>query len=508
MGFFLVLFLLTYVTTLFIAPCFPKAGKKVSEAFIPFLGTMRWMEIIGRPAWWAILAFLPVANFFILLTALLDTAKSFGKDDFKDSVYAALFPFVFFPLVGKSDAEYQGKATEIKGPKKSTGREWADALFFAVLAASVIRWSAFEPYTIPTSSMESSLYVGDFLFVSKFHYGTRAPITPLQVPLTHQAIWGTADQNGHGGIKSYSELIQLPYYRFPGFSEVKRNDVFVFNWPADDNHEPIDLKTNYIKRCVAISGDTLQLKDGTLYVNGELGYDSPDVQRSYTLRVTQFIPLEKLQVLGIRIGANTDHPETRVLGTTKKKERVPVAPVHPLWAQPNTPQYGFAYYDYYFSASKTEIEALKKILPPNKKAWELQLNPEDHSSGIFPESSSFPWSVNNFGPLWIPKKGATIKMTPDNFILYSKTIRDHEGFAPDEVSWKPDSSLYIKGEKIEEYTFKYNYYFAMGDNRNNSQDSRFWGFVPETHLVGKASMVWFSNGENGIQWNRIFKQID
>jgi signal peptidase I len=333
--------------------------------------------------------------------------------------------------------------------------------------------------------MENSLLVGDFLFVSKFHYGTRTTTTPLQVPLTHQKIWFT-------NIPSYLEWIKLPQYRLPGLTHVKRNDVVVFNVPPralnDDVDYPIDLKTNYIKRCVAVAGDTLVIKDRKVYTNGELLENHPEVQYSYIVTADDDINERNLNKLDLGT-------EDYVKYGRQRDGKF----VYMMWL------------------TQSKVDALKQL--PYVKSVELQSR-NDEEGLIIPYSSYYDggnkntkkfvnWSGDNFGPLWIPKKGATISINDSTLAIYGPAIKLYEHH--DDVNIE-NNTLTIDGKAITEYTFKQNYYFMMGDNRHNSLDSRFWGFVPEDHIVGKAFFIWLSIDRNAnlihkIRWSRFFKLI-
>jgi signal peptidase I len=363
---------------------------------------------------------------------------------------------------------------------KTKLREWWDAILFAVIAATLIRWLIMEAYTIPTPSMENSLLVGDFLFVSKFHYGTRTPKTPLQVPLTHQKIWFTE-------IPSYADWIQLPQYRLPGISEVKRGDVVVFNvpgmlennWDIQNQPEstwkkyPVDLKTNYIKRCVAIPGDVLEIKDRQVIINGTPMVNPPNMQYSYTVLARDVINARNLDKLNLT--KNEDYFERQHT------------------------QNGV----YYLMHLTDELAAQLRALPYITK---VELVQQSYDGRTFPHSPFFKWTADDFGKLTIPKEGWTIQLNDTTLATYGSTIVDYDHNKDARIT---DGKLFIDGQPVTSYTFKQNYYFMMGDNRHNSHDSRYWGFVPEDHIVGKGFFIWLSidRGQGGIRWNRFFNLI-
>ncbi|HEX8548089.1 MAG TPA: signal peptidase I [Cytophagaceae bacterium] len=353
-----------------------------------------------------------------------------------------------------------------KPAPKTKVKEWWDAILFAVVAATLIRWAFMEAFTIPTPSMEKSLLVGDFLFVSKINYGPRTPKTPLQVPLTHQKIWGTE-------IPSYSTLIQLPQFRLPGFQKVKNNDVVVFNYPEEIEY-PTDLKTNYIKRCIGIAGDTLQLRDMKVFVNGKFVADPPKSEYRYFVVAPDLLSKRDFKKFNI---ASTDYQE------------IPNGYI--LFTTPET------------AAALKEQGYVKEVIKSPRPSGEAEAR-------IFPNSSVFPWNEDNFGPLYIPKKGDKMPVTKQMLTLYDKFITRYEGH--DDVKIEEDK-LIIEGKEVKEYTFNQNYYFMMGDNRHNSLDSRYWGFVPEDHIVGKALLIWMSlDAEetflSKVRWRRLFNIIE
>ena len=343
-------------------------------------------------------------------------------------------------------------------------REWFDALIFAVIVASLIRWSTFEAFTIPTPSMEKSLLVGDYLFVNKLNYGPRSPKTILQVPLTHQKIWGT-------DIPSYLNWIELPYYRFPGLGKIERNDVVVFNYPREMDR-PIDLKTYYVKRCVGLPGDTLNINNTRLTINNKITDNKINLQHRYFLKTSQFI-------------------NKRIF----RKYKIY--------------RYSKTVNGYYVHCNENIAKRLKNESFIDDVQIQTLLFEESNYS-VFPNSNNLKWNIDFYGPLVVPKKGEKIFLNQKNIEIYGSTILDYENNS--NIKFE-NNSILIDNNPIEEYTFKQNYYFMMGDNRHNSEDSRFWGFVPEDHVVGEASFIWLSleaneSFLNKIRWNRYFKIID
>jgi signal peptidase I len=449
---------------------FEKAGEKGWKGFVPLYNFFVILKIIGKPAWWIIFILIPLVNLFAYCIITADLLKSFGKNRFHEQALAVLFGFFYLPYLGfKKEVVYLGPASTLPKVQKTPVQEWTDAILFAVIAATLIRWAFLEAFVIPTPSMEKSLLVGDYLFVSKINYGPRTPKTPLQVPLTHQKIWLT-------DIPSYSTLIQLPQYRFPGLQKVKNNDVVVFNYP-NDNEYPTDLKTNYIKRCMGIAGDSIEVRGLQVYVNGKPAPNPPEMQFRYFVFTDDILNERFFRKMEI--------------------------------AKPETTPFGYVLYT-------TEKTAQKLRETPGITKVEIPLTPKgDQDPEIFPNilghnPKKFIWNKHNFGPLWIPKKGATIKIDSNMVILYGSTIIKYENLKEAEIR---GNSLVIDGKEVKEYTFRQNYYFMMGDNRDNSADSRYWGFVPEDHIVGKALFIWMSKDPNPehwyniVRWNRLFNLI-
>jgi signal peptidase I len=481
----ILIFLVLHLSYAFgLSKFFEQAGEQGWKAYIPLYNIVPHLQIIGRPTWWIILFLIPGINLIMAMGIFTDILKSFGYDKFYQHVLGVLFSFFYFPYLAVSQSlSYIGKVTELPKVKKSAGREWADAIGFAVVAATIIRWSLMEAFTIPTPSMENSLMVGDFLFVSKMHYGTRTPITPVQLPLTHQKIWFT-------NAPSYSKAVQLPSYRLPGLTSIKRNDVVVFNVPgiSENNFEetdrskwidyPIDLKTNYIKRCVAIPGDVIEVRDTQIYINGEIG-DNPDkMQFSYVIKSTSPINERVMKKHDIADYGRINSNPNEVLSY-----------VH------TTPE---------TAAELEKLPFISSVKKATKNQGEAEFN-------IFPNASMFPWNGDFFGPLTVPKEGMTIQINKESLANYGKVIRLFDHNDPESVVIDNDQ-LTINGQAVTEYTFKQDYYFMMGDNRHNSLDSRYWGFVPADHVVGKGFFIWMSLDPaesflSKIRWSRLFSLI-
>lgn len=452
---------------------FVKAGRPGWESLIPFYREYIITKLTGRPAWLVALLLIPIVNVFVAITIYIDFVKSFGKRSFLEHAGTILLPFVVFPLWGTDTATtYWGRShtAEFKEKypyKKTVTREWADAIIFAVVAATLIRGFLIEAYMIPTGSMEKSLLVGDFIFVSKVNYGPRIPMTPVAFPFSHHTL--------PTGGKAYWEGIQLDYKRLPGFEEIERNDVVVFNYPPDGQpplSRPVDKRENYIKRCIAIPGDSLRIIDSKVYVNGREEVDPPESQTSYYVK-TNGTDLNPQTLFDMRIeGLRQSETEYVFTMTAKQAETV---------------------------SSWTNVEAVKANIAP-MGAFDGQ---------VFPHDPDFQWNVDNYGPIVVPEKGWTVKLDSTTVPLYEAIITDYEGNTFEQRA----DGYYINSEKADSYTFQMDYYWMMGDNRHSSADSRLWGFVPEDHIVGKALFVWLSLDEVGsffdkIRWNRIFMKIE
>lgn len=376
---------------------------------------------------------------------------------------------------------------------------WLDAIVFALVFAWLINIYIFQMYTIPTSSMEKTLLVGDFLCVSKSTYGPRMPQTPLSLPLMHHTTpWGT---------KSYSEAVKLPYKRLAGIRGVERGDIVVFNFPAGDTvilerqnetyydivrqftsaygekrgrelmnrqysvtSRPVDKREHYVKRCVAVAGDTLSIQNGVLYVNGEEQNYIDNQQYIYFVETTSPLSQKSFERLGI------------------SPDEVHYSASTGIYAMPLT------------KSAVMALEAMKNVVSVTKN------ESTEPFLAIFPNNANYRWTEDNFGPLWVPQKGATVALTTANLPLYERIIKNYEG---NDLRVEGDK-IFINGVESDNYTFQMDYYFMMGDNRHMSADSRFWGFVPEDHVVGTPSFVWLSLDKykpfpSNIRWDRMFR---
>jgi len=442
---------------------FEKAGRQGWKALIPIYNVYVWIEVVGRPKWWIVLSLIPIVNFLIFIELIIDLLKVFGKDKFYEHGLGVVFAYFYLPYLGFSKASYRGTINDLPAREKTPYQEWRDAIVFAVFTATFIRWAFLEAFTIPTSSMEKSLLVGDFLFVSKLHYGPRTPQTPLQLPLTHQKIWGTQ-------IPSYVDWIQLPQFRVPGCSEVERMDPVVFNYPIEFQY-PTDLKTFYIKRCIGLPGDALEIINSNVYINKELIENPSKTQFKYLLSTSNFI-------------------NDRVFKRHDITEAHQVRGGYVVDTQPEI-------------AEKFEkYEFINEVIPLRLEKGEPELD-------IYPDSDMFNWNKDFYGPIEIPAKGMTIELSSENIQKYHSVIALYEGH--DDVKVDAEK-LSINGREIGEYTFTQDYYFMMGDNRHNSYDSSYWGFVPANHIVGKAVFIWLSldyqaDFLNRVRWGRIFNIV-
>ena len=468
---------------------FEKAGENGWKAFIPIYSTLILLEILEKPKWWLLYSFLPFISSLLSIVLMVETVKCFGKFKFWQHFVAVIFPFnvIYLGYLGFSkDEKWRGVDYAEVNFKRSTAREWIDAIVFALVAATIIRSFMIEAFTIPTPSMEKTLMVDDYLFVSKMNWGPRIPLTPVAFPLAHNTMPLI-------GGDSYLEWPSIPYYRLPGWQKIKNYDIVVFNWPADPQPRPIDKKENYIKRCIGIPGDSVKAINTQVFINNKAMPFPEYSQTSYTV-VTDGTILENdpklCEKLGIRYNSKDEYIELR--GGT-----------------PDQPKKGeFTYADVLMGKKVADELRALPFIKQVKENIEIG-GPSSRERALFPNDDRLNWNGDNFGPFYVPKKGVSMAVTTTNYTIYKWAIQYETGGKLDMTN----NQVTLNGKAITNYTFKLDYYFVMGDNRHNSLDGRYWGFVPEDHIVGKPVMIWFSINSYGkgifnkIRWNRMFRVI-
>lgn len=474
-----------------------KADRKAWEAFVPIYNAIVLMKIINRSPFWTILLFLPIINLIMFPVIWVETARSFGKNTYTDTFLAIVsLGFYNYYLNYMLDVEY---VKNRDGNPKSSSGEWVNSILFAVVAATLVHTYFMQPYVIPSSSLEKSLLVNDFLLVSKFHYGARFPMTTVATPMVHDTI-PLLKKKSYLFNDDYSKRnsswlnkLQMPYLRFPGFEKIERNEIVVFNSPADTTNnmnnfrpdrnynKPIDKKTNLVKRCVGVPGDSLEVRDGYIFINGKKN-ELPDraaLQFSYEVLLKdgkgfdRSITDQLIQRYDITDG---------IYGTNDNRIILPAATDKAVSMFKNHPS----------------VESLVKTADPKGK----------RDSGIFPHHPDYNWNNDFFGPLYIPEAGKTIELNTKVLPLYKRLISVYEN---NDLKVEGDN-IYINGELRNSYTFKQDYYWMMGDNRHNSLDARAWGFVPFDHVVGKPVFIWMSfnkyaSGLNKFRTDRIFTTV-
>ena len=505
------------------------AGYQPWQALVPIYNAVILMKIINRPSWWVLFLFVPIINLIMIPVIWVESIRSFGKNKTEDTLLVLLTLGFYLYYVN-----YFLKVEHIKDrslkPRTAFG-DWFSSILFAVVLATLVHTYFIQPYIIPTGSLEKSLLIGDFLFVSKFHYGARTPQTAVAFPMVHDTIVGT-------GIRSYLNKPQIPYFRLPGIQEIKRNDIVVFSWPADTVRQffikeqgvkkPIDKKSNYVKRCVGVAGDRLEIIDGFIHVNGEQTV-LPDRAR----------PLYSHQVFGSKGISSRKLIEMGITDLSRKYEISNISQTMFDALRPyilNISNNNPASYQILTGArgiptkliqkhriSATELlETRKKLLLTVKQAEALKKLPwidsvkqvvntqKTYNTNLFPNDIRYNWNEDNFGPIDIPSAGSTVIITLENLPLYKKIIRDYEKNSVEITN----GTVIINGTPTDTYTFQQDYYWMMGDNRHRSEDSRFWGFVPEDHIVGKPVFIWMSiDGINDgiknwkIRWDRVFSTV-
>ena len=511
-----------------------KAGRKPWEAIVPIYNGIVLMQIINRPKWWVILLFIPVVNLLMFPVIWIETIRTFGYYKKIDSLLVILtFGLYIFYVNFNPNANYNA-GRSIK-PQSELG-EWISSITFAIVAATLVHTYFMQPFTIPSSSLEKSLLIGDFLFVSKFHYGARIPSTVIAAPMVHDTIPVPFTGKNFG---SYLSKPQLPPLRFPGFQKIKNNDIVCFNWPADSlktmwgdtsgefTYKPVDKKTNYVKRCVAIAGDTLEIRNGTVYLNGKkniLPYRAK-IQFKHIIYSSKGISTNKI----LRYTGKEFERKFTITFKNQEEYQSIVRHITSLnLVQGNTYELTTNSYDNFkkvtdqYRSEITEVKTNKRVTNLTLSlAEKIRKDSEVDSvvqivheadNAIFPHISSNQWSQDNMGPIYVPKKGVTVTINSANLPYYRQIIELYEN----NNLVVNNEDIYINGKSATEYTFQQDYYWLMGDNRHNSLDSRYWGFVPFDHVLGKPVMVWFSWDADAptlmakiksIRWDRMFTTV-
>ena len=493
---FLILVLISFVG---LYKIFEKAGLPGWKALIPIYNFWILGTIINRPKWWGLIMIVPGVNLIMYGVYGFHLARAFKKRMNNDLIMAAFMPYLYFAYLGfNKDIKFFG-VTDIKS-ESSFIKNWADPIIFAVVAASIIRGFFFEAFTIPTSSLEKSLMVGDFLFVNKVCYGAKVPQTPIAFPFAHHTLPFTT------GTQSYLEWIKLPYMRLPGYSKPKNGEIIVFNYPDGDTvtigtqqytsyyemvrqygyqnmnnpnftvelggmsvkngkkvGRPIDKREHYVKRCVGIAGDKLEIKDGELFINDKKQAMPEHAQHFYEVKIAtrllnidEFF-LDKHDIYVTEAGIKENIGEDTTV--------------------------------YLFNMPANVAEDIKNT--PNVISVKKRIDPKgEYSQSIFPHNRRYPWNNDNFGPMTLPSEGMTIKIDTGNICLYEKMLSTYDD-GIHQITTSGAQVLY-DGKPITSYTFKQGYYWMMGDNRHNSADSRSWGVVPFDHIVGRPVFVWLS----------------
>lgn len=519
-----------------------KAGRKAWEAAIPIYNGVILMKIINRPWWWVLLLFIPIINLLMFPVVWVETIRSFGKNSLLDTWLVILtLGFYIYYINYAEDVTY----IEDRSLKPRTGLgEWVSSIVFAIVAATFVHTYFFQPYVIPTGSLERTLRIGDFLFVSKFHYGARIPMTTLAAPMVHDTLpmlrkrSYLADVNPETYKTSWINKLQLPYMRIPGFERVKKNDIVVFSLPSDTLYQffraekavkkPIDKKSNYVKRCVGTPGDSLAVIDGFVYINGEKLQlsDRAKPMYNYNIHAQNGVSSKLLEEVDA-----SDYFRTYIAGNLNQNQ---YNALNPFVLGANRSQDGKIELVTEEKGIPTEvIRQLRLSLTEEKPrsrianltdemVAKLQENPAIDSvvklveekgvyGGSFPQKPNlYPWNSDNFGPIYIPKAGTTVEINARTIPLYKKIIRDYEHNDVEVTGQK----VLINGQEANSYTFKQDYYWMMGDNRDHSEDSRAWGYVPADHIVGKPVFLWmsFDNFNEGLsnwkpRWDRIFTTV-
>lgn len=510
-----------------------KAGRKAWEAAIPVYNAIVLMQIINRPKWWVILLFIPIINLLMFPVIWVETIRSFGKHSLLDTWLVILtLGFYIYYVNYKLDVTYiEERSLE---PRSAVG-EWVSSIVFAIVAATLVHTYFIQPYVIPTGSLERTLRIGDLLFVSKFHYGARTPMTAVAAPMVHDTLPVV-------GLPSYLRKPQIPYFRLPGFKDIKRNEIVVFSWPADTVRQfhkrekgvikPIDKKSNYVKRCVGLPGDSLQIIDGLVHINGKQIARHDRARPMYNHVVTTDKDITNyMHILGKEnLRGHVMQVPLSVFEKENSEGIVKASKLNEIKRDTS-----FAYYVGNITdqriANFLEIKtvsnmALFNIVEDTADNLESKNGivlieryvEKSANTRIFPQNKAHASTVDNFGPIYIPKRGTTIPLKVSSLPFYKKIIKDYEH---NSLSVKGNQIL-INGKVQDTYTFQQDYFWMMGDNRHSSEDSRMWGYVPENHIVGTPIFIWMSvdnfmapDGKSTNppwkwkpRWDRIFTTVN
>ena len=504
------------------------AGRKSWEALIPIYNGIILMKIIKKPTWWIVLLFFPVINILIFGIIWIETIRVFGKRSKIDSLIVILTLGFYIMFINYS------KSTKYFGVinSNSVTEEWFSSMTFAIIAATIVHTYFIQPFIIPTGSLEKSLLIGDFLFVSKFHYGARLPTTAIAMPMVHDTIPLLK-------TRSYLKKPQIPFFRIPGFQKIKRNDIVVFNWPADTVRQffvketgvekPIDKKSNYVKRCVGMPGDTLEIFNSEILINNKKS-KMPEwarIQFTYNIYKKEGVSSRKLKELGVddftrkfKINNITQNSLDKlipyIMGTQGNSinnfsvvtgpKGLPIKLIADLGLEVKE----LISKSKIINATIDQVNTIKKS--NNFDSITRNVNEiKTYNESYFPNRITFNWNQDNFGPIIIPKKGDKIILDNKTYPFYKKIIEEYEN---NSVIRKSNVFI-INNKKVDHYYFKQNYYWMMGDNRHKSEDSRYWGFVPYDHIMGKPIFIWMSidNFNDGIKnwkirWNRVFSKVN
>ena len=523
------LFFLSYNLLIFVGSqrLFKLAGVDSWKSLIPVYNIVKHLEIINRPKWWVILVFIPVINLLMIPVIWVEFIKRFNHNSKLDRilVISTLGLYLFY-------VSYVSKRTKyIENISFSNFERSLGSLVFAVVIATLVHNYILQPFVIPTGSLEKTLRVGDFLLVSKFHYGARIPSTVISFPMVHDTIPILK-------TRSYLNKPQLPYIRIPGFQEIKNNDIVVFNWPADTVRKffvkekgvikPRDKKSNYVKRAIGVPGDSLEIKNGVVYLNGQENKLPERAKPLFTYKIfskdgVSSSKLKNLEIDGfirrfvIRNLSQESYNSLKdyILSISNTNENeyliytndqgIPIKKVRELGIDireiiDNEKELSLTFNDANKIRNSNEFDTIFRSIEKTNFT----------NSVFFPGNKRFNWNNDQLGPIYIPKAGEEIKLTIDDLPLYKKIIRDYENNEVEII----DNNIYINGKISSNYIFKQDYYWMMGDNRYNSEDSRVWGFVPFDHVLGKPVFIWMSVDGlfNGIsnwkfRWDRVFTTI-